>query len=261
MLFWRFFRIRRKLTRHTYVHREALEIWRCLDPQETLFSLKTAYSVATGVQSVGTGLVKRSLDFALKAVPWELPLSFGVDNSSRWTGTTGTDRVWPVRPYMPYVETNDSALSTTLHAMHTLRNEFFLLAEKLSNDIKMWMQSDASWYTKTPPVSPSVAALLSVQKNRWLKEFQSSQSNNIPKELLAARDYADPILRNKWHLVIDTNVLHSTFKEHYEFFNTMRHSHSERVVIVIPFATVHELDWQKHKSSGDKKMKGKRRCK
>lgn len=94
------------------------------------------------------------------------------------------------------------------------------------------------------------------QKNRWLQEWQASQSHSINKDLLTARDYADPTLRKKWHLIIDTNVLHSAFSENFEFFKTMRHSHSERVVIIIPFATVHELDWQKHNSKGEKKRRG-----
>lgn len=246
--------------RLTFTCREALEIWRCLDPQGTLFPLDKSGASFNRIRSVENGPVKRSLDFALEQTPWEMDLSFGVDNSSRWTGTAGVDRIWPVRPYMPYVESNDSALATTLHAIHTLRNDFFFLVEKLSKDLKSWQLNGVSWYRSTPPPSPSVALMLSVQKNRWLQEFQSSQSYNISKELSAARDYADPILRNKWHLVIDTNVLHSTYKENYEFFSTMRHSHSERVVIIIPFATVHELDWQKHNSKGDKKIKGNMTC-
>ena len=98
------------------------------------------------------------------------------------------------------------------------------------------------------PAAPDVGALLQVQKHRWLQAFQAPQSTLVSAELAAARDYADPVLRNKWHLVIDTSVLLFCIADDFELFKTLHHTHGSRVVIVLPHVTMQELE--KHKATG-----------
>ena len=43
------------------------------------------------------------------------------------------------------------------------------------------------------------------------------------RALSKARDISDPTLRMKWHVVVDTNVLHFSAEEDFEFFHTLQH--------------------------------------
>ena len=63
----------------------------------------------------------------------------------------------------------------------------------------------------------------------------------------------------QWHVVVDTNVLHFAAAEEFEFFHTLQHTQQRNVVVVVPFAVVEELDWQKDVSKNEAKSTVARR--
>mmetsp|Transcript_28464 Transcript_28464/g.45865 ORF Transcript_28464/g.45865 Transcript_28464/m.45865 type:complete len:796 (-) Transcript_28464:88-2475(-) len=241
--------------------REALELWRLLDSDGSLLSDTGGWeSAETRLYSRSSG-AKRDIRCALQGYKWDTSLTFAIDNSTRWTD--GLSNVWPVRPYDPYTAPNDFGLAGALHAIHNMRNSFFERFSALQNHINLWLQTTFSWDSKTlgqddkansvnefrkllQPSIPDINMVVQVQKHRWLQEFQAPQNKAVPKELASAKDFADPILRNKWHLIVDTNVLHNCAEDQFEFFRTLEHTHGDSIVLVIPFATMNELDWQKH---------------
>lgn len=268
------------LSKDLLLRRIVLELWRLLDPT---FELIKREDLTT--QLVSTFKAKNeppisaieaskmlSLDSVLmKNYSRDMNFAFGVDCSSRWTGSTGISRIWPITPYDPYFSPVDSGLSITIHFLHEMRNIFYARCHELERNLQIWLDYPLPKKYQTsvsnndnkngenapfilpypPPEVPDVGSIVGILKHRWLKEFQAVQSTTVPKPLVSARDYADPALRNKWHAVIDTNALHVTDK--FELFLSLQHHQSERLVLVIPFATVHELDWQKHNSKKEDK--------
>lgn len=230
--------------------REALELWRLLDPDgELLVDTGGTDSLQTRIYSHSTD-PERSIDAVLEKFPCEQKLSMAVDNSTRWFGRSGLAKVWPVRPYEPYSGNQDVALSAVLHAIHAIRNMFYERSDQLTGELSAWVRyrtADLSPFLFAPqPSVPDLMQLVQFQKHRWLQEFQAPETRSIPRELASAKDFADPILRNKWHLIVDTNVLHHCASDRFELFHTLEHTHGDSIVMIIPFATVHELDWQKH---------------
>ncbi|GBG23807.1 RNA polymerase II C-terminal domain phosphatase-like 2 [Hondaea fermentalgiana] len=233
--------------------REALELWRLLDPDsELLVDTGGLSSTRSRLYSHATA-PERSITAALEAFPCEHQVTMAVDNSTRWFGRSGLAKVWPVRPYEPYSGNLDTGLAAVLHAVHAIRNMFYERCDLLSRELSGWLrQLDAEGnvlgglLVGPQPSVPDLMQLVQFQKHRWLQEFQAPQTRGVPPELAAAKDFADPILRSKWHIVVDTNVLHHCASDRFEFFKTLEHTHGDSIVMVIPFATVHELDWQKH---------------
>ena len=54
------------------------------------------------------------------------------------------------------------------------------------------------------------------------------------RALSQARDISDPTLRMKWHVVVDTNVLHFSAEEDFEFFHTLQHGQKKVRDTVVP---------------------------
>ena len=54
------------------------------------------------------------------------------------------------------------------------------------------------------------------------------------RALSKARDISDPTLRMKWHVVVDTNVLHFSAEEDFEFFHTLQHGQKKVRDTVVP---------------------------
>lgn len=229
---------------------EATEIIRLLDPDSSLFGAGLSRVYYSEENSV------LSLRMVLREFPWDVSgCCIGIDNSTKWD--EDLVRIWPVRPYSPYSAVHDYAgLAGALHAIHNIRNMFFEKCEILKSELSSWISSFSKvGEMRYRPLTASLDSILSVQKHRWLQEFQAPQSKSISKELACSRDYVDPMLRNKWHLVVDTNVFHNCAADKFEFFKTLEHTHSDTIVMVIPFVTLHELDWQKHHVKKEDKLK------
>jgi hypothetical protein len=85
-----------------------------LDPDATLGPARVMQVDALNLVSVAGGR--------------EAELCVCVDNSARWTPA---ERVWPVRAFDPYANEIDAGLAVALHALHNLRNDFFLLCDQV----------------------------------------------------------------------------------------------------------------------------------
>jgi len=232
------------LFKQARARREALEYWKFLDPEGWLVPKE---DLMTRIYS---DLVKptRSFEAAMKCFLWELPLACGIDNSTRWE--SDIPKIWPIRPFDPYVGGKDFALASVSHGIHNVRNMFFEKCDLTTTQLKSWLAGDLML---PQPSTPELMKIIQIQKHTWLQEFQTPTAQNVSQELATAKDYADPILRNRWHLVVDTNVLHHCISDDFEFFKTLEHTHGETIVLVIPFAVIQELDWQKHNSGNEKK--------
>ena len=220
----------------------ALELWRILDPDHSLIDRNQLPQYLIHSSPEKNNLPKTQDIFEVlkrSGKECDIDLTICLDSSSRWTNSP--ELVWPLRFFEPYVSGVDSCLSVALHVLHQLRNEFFEGCDRMKKELETWQIGT------TPPTPPNLLSIFSKIKHRWLQEFQAPQHKAISDALANARDYADPALRNKYHLVVDTNVFLSIVDDSFELIEVLRHVHSHQIVIVVPYATIQELDWQKHR--------------
>ena len=151
----------------------------------------------------------------------------------------------------------DCSLAVALQMLHALRNDFFLRCDELRSALNAWC---AGACAGKQPDAPHVAAHLALQRHRWLQEFQATTGSHISHELAQARDYADIALRNRFHVVVDTNVLLLSAQDDFALFAAIRAAHEQRVVVVVPFAVLGELDWQKHNARDEAKRQRAQQC-
>ena len=241
----------------------ALELWRLLDPESLLVPKDDVVSGAGLLRAATLDapenvLMSPTLAMGPTNTADALTLALVVDNSTRWLQP---DLVWPIRAYDPYVTPLDSGLMVAMQVAHDVRNDFYYRCDHLKASLGAWVGA-APWKrgSTLPPAPPTVRTLLTALRHKWLQEFQSAHGRVVPAELEAARDFVDPQLRNKHHLVIDTNVLLLTVADRFELFENLKHAHSDKIVVVVPQATVAELDWQKHNSKDANKQQRAQAC-
>jgi rRNA-processing protein FCF1 len=238
----------------------ALELWRILDPEQVLIS-KEQISTTAGLFPAPYVM---DIIHALGNNAGNLKMTVCVDNSARWSGA---DLVWPLRAYDPYRSPLDSGLAVALQVIHDLRNEFFYGCDAKMKDVMRWASSLSFHCQQSSllppiivPIISNTSTLLTTLKHRWLQEFQSAYGRSVPEELASARDFIDPVIRNKHHLIVDTNVFLSTASENFALFETLKHAHEKKIVIIVPYATVQELDWQKHSAKTEGKSDRAQLC-
>lgn len=99
------------------------------------------------------------------------------------------------------------------------------------------------------PLAPSLRRMLIVKKHTWLQHYQAyasaQQGSDVSRALARARDFYDPTLRDRWHIVVDTNVMLEAAIHDFEFFRILEGRHKHEVVIIVPAAAIEELDQQK----------------
>lgn len=234
----------------------AMELWRILDPDRTLLA---SDDIAQRVV-----MNHKSLDMHNAIAQAGCPMddadfSIGVDNSSRWSMY---EVVFPVRPYDPHVQSNvDSSLFMAMYAVENLRKDFWDGLDRLRRDMDKWTQSWVSspaqlFHKMTPPNPPSVYALISKLKFRWLQDSQVPQHMQIPAPLAISKDFCVPDMRNKHHIIVDASALLAAEADRFDLFNRLEHLHGRDVLLLVSCDVMTQLE----SSSRDDRRNGQARA-
>ena len=93
-----------------------------------------------------------------------------------------------------------------------------------------------------------------IPSTEWVKEagrYVGDTAPAAPVDGTVSMDCRDPVLRKKFHVVVDTNVWIKAAKTSFSFFDVLEAYFETKVVVVIPFVVYLELDHLKKGNRAD----------